>query len=79
MSMPVPVLQNRLDTNLPAKIDLDKYEQKQEVPVTRPMVQKQPTKDDMVRAIITECPEEEKDSNFGDYGTESESESSSME
>ena len=70
MSVPIPVRQFQS-----TMIDLDSFDE--------PMSKKQPekvqekherAKSNLINAIISTIPEEEKDSNFGDYGTESDSE-----
>lgn len=57
----------------PSKINLDSF-----VAEPAKLVHKSPTNlvPDFKHLVIVEVPEEEKNSNFGDYGTESESEES---
>ena len=51
------------------RIDLDSFDQKQED--SKPVKKHERVKSDLVNVIMAEIPEEEKDSDFGDYGPES--------
>ena len=55
-------------------IDLDSFEKKS---VAKPIETHERVKSNVMNTIMAEIPEEEKDSNFGDYGPESDSEDDS--